>query len=72
VGAIDVSAGAGLSIVNVAESDVPPPGIGLVTVTFTRPPVAMSEAGTAAVSDVALTNVVGNGEPFQFTTEVVR
>lgn len=37
---------AGLLIVNDCAEDVPPPGAGLVTVTFTAPPVVMSVAGT--------------------------
>jgi hypothetical protein len=40
----------------------------LDTVTFTAPGKAVSVAVIAAVSCVALTNVVGRGEPFQFTT----
>jgi hypothetical protein len=40
--------------VKVCAEDVPPPGLGLVTVTWTVPAEAMSEAGTAAVSWVAL------------------
>jgi hypothetical protein len=56
--------------VNVA-SDVPPPGVGLKTVTEAVFAMAMSAAGTVAVSEVALTKVVGSAEPFQFTTEVL-
>jgi hypothetical protein len=40
------------------------------TVTEAVPGVAMSEAGTAAVSRVEDTNVVASGLPFQFTVEV--
>jgi hypothetical protein len=39
-----------------------------VTVTFTDPGKAVSAYVIAACSSVALTNVVGRGEPFQFTT----
>ena len=40
------------------------------TVTEAVPGVAMSAAGTVAVSCVAETNVVASGLPFQFTVEV--
>jgi hypothetical protein len=40
------------------------------TVTEAVPGVAMSAAGTVAVSRVADTNVVASGLPFQFTVEV--
>jgi len=40
------------------------------TVTEAVPGVAMSAAGTVALSCVALTNVVASGLPFQFTVEV--
>jgi hypothetical protein len=41
--------------------------LGLETVTLTGPGKAMSAYVIAACSSVALTNVVGRGEPFQFT-----
>ena len=63
----DVTTGRGLVIENEIASGVPTLGDGLVTVTITGTGVAMSEAGTKAVSDVALTNVVVSGEPFQVT-----
>jgi hypothetical protein len=46
------------------EGDVPTE---FVTVTFAVPGNAAAVAGIAAVSWVALTKVVGSGEPFQFT-----
>src|ERR1039458_2480091 len=49
--------------------ETPPPGLGLTTVTEAVDAVAMSDAGTVAVSWVTLINVVANGEPFQFTVE---
>lgn len=64
------SVGAGLLIVNVMPVEVPPPGAGFVTVTDAVPAVAKSASGTTAVKDVALTNVVVSGVPFQFTTDV--
>ena len=69
-----VSAGIGLPaalIVNVSAPDVPPPGVGLNTVTEAVPAVAMSLAGTAAVNCVAVPGVVTNAAPFHFTTEVL-
>jgi len=56
-----------LAIVNVIEFDVPPHGV--TTVIDAVPAVAMSAAGTVAVSCVAETNVVASGLPFQFTVE---
>src|SRR5262245_55415112 len=49
-GEIDVIAGAGLLIVNVAAGDDPPPGAGLLTTTLAVPAVAMSLAVIAAVN----------------------
>ena len=50
-------------IVNVPPADVPPV---VVTVTLAVPGAAMSLAGTAAVSLIALTNVVASVLPFHF------
>ena len=44
VGEIELSVGAGLLIVNVEAPEVPPPGVGLNTVTDAVPAVAMSVA----------------------------
>ena len=52
--AIDGSGLAAL-IVNVVALDVPPPGVGLKTVTLALPALPMSPAGTDALSCVALT-----------------
>jgi len=70
-GVIDVSVGAetGL-IVNDTEPDVPPPGAGFVTVTVAVPAVAISAEAIAAVSCVALTNVVVLAAPLNFTADV--
>jgi hypothetical protein len=51
--------------------DVPPPGVGLNTVTCPVPEVAISAAVIAAVNCVALTNDVVRLLPFHFTTEPV-
>jgi hypothetical protein len=53
------------AIVNVCAIDVPPPGAGFTTVIEAVPAVATREAGTAAVSCVGETNVVGKAVPFQ-------
>lgn len=44
--------------------EVPPPGLGLNTVTLAAPGTAMSAAGMAACNWVAETNVVGRVLPF--------
>jgi hypothetical protein len=49
--------------------EVPPPGVGLTTVTAAVDAVAMSDARMAAVSLELLTKVVACGLPFQFTVE---
>lgn len=49
--------------------DVPPPGVGVTTVTLAVPTLAMSVAGIAAVNCVALTKVVVRGLPFHCTVE---
>src|SRR2546422_9328174 len=58
-----------LSMVNTSALEVPPPGVGENTVTDAVPAVARSAAVTAAVSRVALTNVVVRAAPFQRTLE---
>jgi hypothetical protein len=60
VGEIELSVGTGFVavIVNVTEPDVPPPGVGLKTVTAAVPVAAMSLAGMAAWSWVLLMKVV--------------
>ena len=57
-------------IVKVWALEVPPPGVGLKTVTLAVPAVAMSVARIAAVSWVVLTNVVVRSVPFHLTTEL--
>jgi hypothetical protein len=65
LGLIEVIVGTGLLIENVCAFDVPPPGAGFTTVTLAVPVAATLAAGTMAVSCVAETKVVTNGEPFQ-------
>lgn len=48
---------------------VPPPGVGVTTVIAAVPPAAISAAVIAAVSWVALTNVVTRGLPLIFATD---
>lgn len=67
VGEIAVSAGAGLITLKDVALDVPPSGLGLVTVTLAVPVLVRSEAGTWAVRLVALTNVVLRALPFHCT-----
>jgi hypothetical protein len=66
----NVTVGTGLLIVKVIAADVPPPGSGLKTVMGTVPEFAMSAAGTVAVNEVALLNVVASAAPFQSATEL--
>lgn len=68
---LKVTCGAAALIVNVMEFEVPPPGVGLVTVTPGVPTLATSPAEIAAVSCVALTNVVFFALPLKFTTELL-
>jgi hypothetical protein len=70
VGEIVVIVDTGLFTVNVTAFEVPPPGAGLVTVTFKVPAMAMSEARMTAVSCVALTRVVARALAPKFTAEV--
>src|SRR6267142_2809074 len=60
-----VGSALGAAIVKGDESEV---AVGVDTVMFTVPGRVMSASEISAVSCVALTNVVGRGEPFQFTT----
>ena len=53
----------------IEAGDVPPPGGGLVTVTFTLPAAVTSLGETAAEIWVALINVVASGLPLKLTTD---
>jgi hypothetical protein len=57
--------GVGLLIATVPELEVPPPGVGVNTVTCAVPATAMSDAGIAAVNPVPETYVVVRLVPFQ-------
>ena len=59
-----------VTIENVNDPDVPPPGGGVVTDTCAVPCAATSASPIAARSCVLLMNVVGRGLPFQLTTEL--
>ena len=59
-----------LFTVNVCAFDVPPPGVGLKTVTLYVPAESKSVARMFATNFVALINVVVLSDPFTRTTEV--
>src|SRR6266850_1178224 len=66
-GASDVSVGPPELTGKVIVADVPPPGAAVVTVTFAMAAASRSVAGIAAVSWVALANVVVRAAPFHCT-----
>lgn len=73
VGESAVTVGTGFDgavIVNVTEFDGPPPGVGFETTTKGVPVLATSAARIAAVSCVALTNVVVLAVPLNKTDEL--
>ena len=72
VGDSEVMVGNPVPIVKVLVPEVPPPGAGFVTVIFAVPELAMSLAGTAAVTCEEFTNVVVSAVPFHLTTELLR
>jgi hypothetical protein len=69
VGPMDVVVGTGFLTVRVCAFDVPPPGAGFTTVIEAVPPVAISTAGTIAVTWVYETKVVVSATPLKSTTE---
>src|SRR5579863_10167830 len=66
-GLSEVRLGTGLLMENVLAFEVPPPGVGFITVTLAVPAVLIALAGTLAWSTVPLTNVVVSWPPFQLT-----
>ena len=60
----------GLFTVRVCAFEVPPPGVGFVTVMGNEPAVATSAVVIAAVNCVEFTNVVVRADPLIFTTDV--
>src|SRR5436309_15285739 len=66
---LTVGPGFGVFMVKVCALDVPPPGVGLTTVTKAVPAVAMSAAVIWAVSWVLLPNVVERAAPFHWTVD---
>jgi hypothetical protein len=60
----------GFVIVKRSTFDVPPPGVGLKTVTEAVWAEVSAEAGTSATSWWELTKAVPRAAPFHFTTEV--
>lgn len=68
VGEMLLRTGNGLLTVKFDAFDVPPSGAGFVIVMAFVPAAAMLAAGIAAVSDVALMNVVGCATPSKFRT----
>ena len=70
VGLIEVMVGAGLLMVKITALEVVPSA--LTTVTLTVPAVAMSDAGTEAVSLLAELKVVVKAAPFHLTVAPLR
>jgi hypothetical protein len=65
----DATVGEGLPMVKVSPLEVPPPGVGVETVTVAVPLTAMSAVVMAAFKLVLDTKVVGRALPFQCTVE---
>jgi hypothetical protein len=61
--------GGGLLIVKLAAAELPPPGAGLKTVMAAVPPSTRAAAGTVAVTEVSVENVVAIAVPFQRTAD---
>jgi len=68
-GTSELIVGTGLFTAKLVAAEVPPPGAALVTVTGKDPAMAMSAAVIAAVTCVALTNVVVLALPLNCTEE---
>lgn len=66
-GVLDVMVGVRYLVTNAAlVVDMPPPGVGFVTVTVEVPAVARSAVATVMLSVVEFTNAVMRAPPFQF------
>ena len=65
-----VTVGNGLLITSVEAAEVPPPGVGFVTVMEAEPAAAISAARIVAVTWLPLLSVVARGLPLKFTTDV--
>src|ERR1700674_338283 len=68
-GALRETDAIGLVITKKATLDVPPPGVGLTTVTEAVLALAMSDARTLAISFESLTKVVARAAPFHLTVD---
>jgi hypothetical protein len=62
---------AGTVMLKVSAFDMPPPGVGLVTVTGTLSAFAIALAGIVAITCVALAKVVVSATPLKLTTELL-
>jgi hypothetical protein len=69
LGFTDATVGEGLPTVKVSPLEVPPPGVGVETVTVAVPLAAMSALVICACSWVLDTKVVGRALPFHCTAE---
>ena len=69
-GLMPLTAGGGLLIEKTCVPEVPPPGVGLTTVTSAVPWVVRSEPGTRATRSVELPKPVASGLPFHWAVEV--
>jgi hypothetical protein len=56
-------------MVKFAAAEIPPPGAGLNTVMAAMPPPARSAAGTVALRELSVENVVAIAVPFQHTCD---
>jgi hypothetical protein len=61
--------GGGLLTAKLAAAELPPPGAGLNTVIAAVPPSARSVAGTVALRELSVENVVASAVPFQRTAD---
>jgi hypothetical protein len=69
LGPSNTEVGVGLSIAKFSAPEMPPPGVGVETVTMAVPVAATSAAVMAACKVVLETNIVVRAEPFHCTTE---